>query len=268
MGNISGIANVQDYNYGCVEPFNLTVNTRKLGLSLKRKLEERAVSFVEGEVKALSTSGDQISGLRLDNADIVKGDMYVVAAGYQSNSLLKSISVRTPLMPIKAYSLHFPDSKAAKNWKYAVHIDSTVAGLFTPYRECHSSNDLRVTGIRDMDGSDPVERPVRVAHLKEVAARFTNEDWNQDKVRVWCGIMPLSPDDFPMIGRTKSFNNLYLNVGHGFRGTAYSLPSARLLRQIMAQQVKCNNTHNNNNSNKSEKFVFDPSYADPARFGM
>ena len=146
------------------------------------------------------------------------------------------------------------------------------------------------------------------------------------QVRVWCGIMPLSPDDFPMIGRTKSYNNLYLNVGHGFRGenttgssyvklrlveaylngqfplsillsilpssslhvffpssicllfdilclclgTAYSLPSARLLRQIMAQQVKCNNTdnNNNNNSNKSEKFVFDPSYADPARFGI
>ena len=35
-----------------------------------------------------------------------------------------------------------------------------------------------------MDGSDPVERPARVAHLKEVAARFTNEDWNQDKVTV------------------------------------------------------------------------------------
>ena len=33
--------------------------------------------------------------------------------------------------------------------------------------------------------------------------------------------MPLSPDDFPIIGRTKMFSNLYLNVGHGFRGDNY-----------------------------------------------
>ena len=34
-----------------------------------------------------------------------------------------------------------------KNWKYAVHIDSTVAGLFTPYKEEDNSYGLRVTGI-------------------------------------------------------------------------------------------------------------------------
>ena len=69
---------------------------------------------------------------------------------------------------------------------------------------------------------------------------------------VWCGIMPLSPDDFPIIGQTRKFDNLYLNVGHGFRGTAYSLPSARLLLQIMTGMPTC----------------FEKKFADPARFGL
>lgn len=30
--------------------------------------------------------------------------------------------------------------------------------------------------------------------------------------------MPVSPDDFPVIGGTRRYSNLFLNVGHGFRG--------------------------------------------------
>ena len=65
--------------------------------------------------------------------------------------------------------------------------------------------------------------------------------------------MPLSPDDFPVIGRVRRYGNLYLNCGHGFRGTAYSLPSARLLAQILTN---------------SQERCFDSTYADPARFGL
>lgn len=73
-------------------------------------------------------------------------------------------------------------------------------------------------------------------------------------MNVWAGIMPLSPDDFPIIGKTKKISNLYLNLGHGFRGTAYSLPSARLLMEILTE--------------KSEKTCFDKKFADPARFDL
>jgi len=47
---------------------------------------------------------------------------------------------------------------------------------------------------------------------------------------------------------------LYVNLGHGFRGTAYSLPSARLLMEILTE--------------KSEKTCFDKKFADPARFDL
>ena len=65
--------------------------------------------------------------------------------------------------------------------------------------------------------------------------------------------MPLSPDDFPIIGQASKFENLYLNIGHGFRGTAYSMPSARLLFQIMTGDGKT---------------CFDKKFASPERFGL
>ncbi|XP_023342454.1 uncharacterized protein LOC111712147 isoform X2 [Eurytemora carolleeae] len=232
----------------------------EMGLSLKRKLLERKVEFIEGEVSQVITNEDEVQGLKLKDGGLVAGDLYVVSAGYQSSRILKNIEISIPLMPIKAYSLHLPSSRAAKNWKYAVHIDSSVAGLFTPYREGVDKHELRVTGIRDMDGDDPTLRLERVKHLTEVAERFTGDNWRQEEVRVWCGIMPVSPDDFPVIGGTRRYSNLFLNVGHGFRGTAYSLPSARLLSQLLLSRLDI--------EQERTRFCFNPKFADPSRFGI
>ena len=50
----------------------------------------------------------------------------------------------------------------AAKWKYALHIQEEVAGLFTPYREADGEHSIRVTRFRDMDVGNPIERPKRV----------------------------------------------------------------------------------------------------------
>ena len=40
-----------------------------------------------------------------------------------------------------------------------------MAGLFTPYRQDNETS-LRVTGIRDMDGQNPIERGERVHRVQ------------------------------------------------------------------------------------------------------
>ena len=45
--------------------------------------------------------------------------------------------------------------------------------------------------------------------------------------------MAVTPDDFPIVGPTRRFANLYVNTGHGFRGTNWSLASGALLAQSM-----------------------------------
>ena len=80
--------------------------------------------------------------------------------------------------------------------------------------------------------------------LMKGASSFLGEDWDPERdVSVWAGVMVVSPDDFPLVGNTKRYPNLYLNVGHGFRGTNWSLPSAALLAQAMTLPEGANEAH-------------------------
>jgi len=45
--------------------------------------------------------------------------------------------------------------------------------------------------------------------------------------------MPVTPDDVPVIGRIPSVTNAFINAGHGSKGMALSIGSAKLLRSIV-----------------------------------
>ena len=48
---------------------------------MKRKLLERKVKFIEGEVSQVLTNEDEVQGLKLKDGGLVAGDLYVVSAG-------------------------------------------------------------------------------------------------------------------------------------------------------------------------------------------
>lgn len=41
------------------------------------------------------------------------------------------------------------------------------------------------------------------------------EDYDEKRENVWAGLRPVSPDDVPIIGQSKKFENLYFNFGQG-----------------------------------------------------
>ena len=43
-------------------------------------------------------------------------------------------------------------------------------------------------------------------------------------------------DDLPIVGPLSHFSNLYINTGHGFRGTNYGMPSGSLLVRSVLQR--------------------------------
>ena len=103
-----GSAAVDDnINVGCLEPNNITVNTKNLGDSLKKYLAENAgVQFTFGREVNLVTANDndkKIQHLKCDDGTIITGDTFVVCCGYDSNRLLKSVGMAVPLVAIKAY---------------------------------------------------------------------------------------------------------------------------------------------------------------------
>ena len=90
-----------------------------------------------------------------------------------------------------------------------------------------------------MDGFNSVTRKERVRALMDSAREFLGTDFDENKdVAVWSGVMPVSPDDFPMVGPLKRYPNLYVNVGHGFRGTNWSMATSKLLAQLMSGESR------------------------------
>jgi glycine/D-amino acid oxidase-like deaminating enzyme len=50
------------------------------------------------------------------------------------------------------------------------------------------------------------------------------------------GVMGVSPDDLPIVGPVKRFDGLWVNSGHGFRGTNHSLITADCIAKLMCKE--------------------------------
>ena len=93
---------------------------------------------------------------------------------------------------------------------------------------------VRVTGIRDLDGYNDEIRQDRVDALRKNACTFVGDIFeDESSIRIWAGIMGVSPDDLPIVGKLSKFDNLFVNVGHGFRGTNHSMVTAHCLAEVM-----------------------------------
>ena len=115
----SGILGLEEagHNLGCVEPHNLTLNTARLGASLRSRLEERGVAFIMGKDAKLVAEGSKVVAVQMEDKVTMVADNYVVCAGYNSLGLLRNLGLKIPLLPIKAYSLHINKCPAAENWR-------------------------------------------------------------------------------------------------------------------------------------------------------
>merc|ERR1712228_152037 len=59
-----------------------------------------------------------------------------------------------------------------------------------------------------------------------------------DKYKVrWTGFRPFTPDSFPIVDRIKNVNGLYVNAGHGLFGWGMSHGTAKLLANMISDNV-------------------------------
>jgi len=232
----SGLEGLECFNFnlGCIEPNNFTINTRSFCKKLEQYLKSHGVMFHYcSQVDRLVVNGAHVNAVTLTNGQCLDADCFVMCAGYETCYLLQNVGVQVPLAPVKAYSLHIKDSVIAPELKYAAHLDVNVSCLITPYRDLKPAA-VRVTGIRDLDGFNTITRADRVQALLEAASCFVGSGWNAQHVDVWSGVMAVSPNDLPIVGNLEAFENLFVNIGHGFRGTNWSLACAKLLSEVIA----------------------------------
>jgi D-amino-acid dehydrogenase len=83
----------------------------------------------------------------------------------------------------------------------------------------------------DFDGDDYKPDPYRQRLQLEMAEKILNKKLDISELNPWCGLRAYTPDELPLIGRLKKFENLYLATGHASRGIANSFGSSLLLTE-------------------------------------
>jgi D-amino-acid dehydrogenase len=167
----------------------------------------RAASGVQGEVEA---------------------DMFVVAGGLQSRSLLRPSGLDLPLYPLKGYSLTVPTKPASPGPTLSV-TDSDNKIVYA-----RLGDKLRIAAMVDIGATSRDAEAARLEQLRrQVRSDFPNLSLNHSVS--WTGSRPATPRGKPIIGQVGN-SNLWLNVGHGALGFTLACGSARLLSDLIVNR--------------------------------
>jgi D-amino-acid dehydrogenase len=189
----------------------------------------RGVRFRLGSrIGALRTEGAHVAEVRVDGGDM-KADAYVVALGSYSPLLLDPIGVRIPVYPLKGYSVTLrlgPEHRAA-----APMVSLTDEGHKIVISRL--GDRLRAAGTAELTGYDPGVNTVRCAAIARRLGQLFPGLRGITAYDSWSGLRPATPNNVPLIGRTR-FPNLFLNTGHGTLGWTLACGSARALADLVS----------------------------------
>jgi D-amino-acid dehydrogenase len=157
----------------------------------------------------------------------VTADAFVVALGSYSPLLLKPLSIKIPVYPVKGYSITVPI------------VDAALAPVSTVMDETHKiaitrlGDRIRVGGMAEIAGYDMTLHARRRSTLEHSVEDLFGGAGDQSRATFWCGLRPMTPDGTPILGKTP-ISNLYLNTGHGTLGWTMAAGSGRVLADLIS----------------------------------
>ncbi len=185
---------------------------------------ERAVGWErggDGSVRALLLA----SGARLE------ADAFVLAGGHATPTLARALRVRVPIQPGRGYSVTVAQPPQRPEVP-AILVEARVA--MTPLAE-----GIRWGGTMEVAPADRPVDPRRVRGIAKAVAR-TFPAFEADALQrlpVWSGARPVSPDGLPYLGRLSRARNVVLAAGHGMLGFSLGPATGELVADLLAERA-------------------------------
>ena len=176
-------------------------------------------------IRRLLALGKRVIGVETDRG-VFEADRYVLALGTTASAIVRPLGIRLPVYPLKGYSLTLP----IVNERAAPRISVTDYRRKVVYARL--GRELRVAGMADLAGREPVIDTDRVGQLvDEVRATFPDAT-DFSRLQPWCGMRPATPRGTPVLGGTP-YSNLYLDAGHGALGFTLALGTGRVIADLV-----------------------------------
>jgi D-amino-acid dehydrogenase len=205
-----------------------TVNPHRLVNTLAEAFRRNGGRIERRRALGFELDGDRLAGIRTDNGTL-RADAAVVAAGVWSKPLAAELGDNIPLETERGYHLIIRDPEVTPRAPVADAAGKFVA---TPME-----TGLRVAGTVELAGlkAPPNWERSRVL-LRHVHRLFPalKESYPEDRLSMWMGHRPSTPDSLPVIGRARRSADVVYAFGHGHVGMAAAPMTGKLVAELIS----------------------------------
>ncbi len=223
---------------GTYTPSDESGDARVFTQALARLCAARGAEFLyQHEVTGFDVAAGAVRCVRVrdlrngEARELPPADAYVAALGSFTAPLLRPLGIWLNIYPAKGYSatlrLRRPD-------------DASVVSLIDDARKIAISRlgeHVRIAGTAEMAGYDTSLAGTTARVRCEALVRRYDTLFpgvaELDEPHFWAGLRPSTPDNRPLIGRSR-LGNLWINAGHGTLGWTHGAGSGRALAELMA----------------------------------
>jgi D-amino-acid dehydrogenase len=207
---------------GHCEPYGAVV-------ALAAEARRAGVRCVEGaEVYGAEREGRAVRALLTTRGRVAAGQV-VLAAGAWSRPLGRLLGLDLPVLGGKGYSVVVPplDPHPTRSLMLS---ERKVA--INPHADA-----LRISGTLELVGLDLEANRRRLEAVVRGARGVLALPEPLEVREVWRGLRPCTPDGMPLIGRARSFDNLWLATGHQMTGLKTAPGTGRLLAELVGGEA-------------------------------
>ena len=156
---------------------------------------------------------------------------FAVCLGVWSSQFLGELSVNINMYPAKGYSVTIPIQ----------NVDAAPLTSLTDdeYKLVISrlGDKLRVAGTAELSGYSLEINQQRCQAILARIKRFFPDIGGFEQAEFWAGLRPSTPNNIPLIGKTK-LDNVWMNTGHGTLGWTMACGSGELLSKQIVKVLR------------------------------
>jgi len=222
---------------------------------LAAKCKQAGVSFLyDTDIVALNTDAHSqcphVHSITIrpagQNAQTFSADSFVIALGSYSVPLTKPLNIDLPIFPAKGYSATYRINPRAP------HLAPFVSLIDDEYKLVMSrlGDKLRVAGTAEFNGYNMDLNMTRCKAITERVQQIFPKGIIANSAKYWTGLRPMTPSNVPLIGRAHlgqvrhgsqnsaaTFDNLWLNTGHGTLGWTHACGSAKAISLLIQNEM-------------------------------
>ena len=196
--------------------------------ALVRHAQSLGAELRRGKAHGFRIEAGRLRAVKADTGEIA-ADKAVIAAGAFSRELAAAAGDRVPLETERGYHAVITQPGIAPRYP-VMPSDGKMSCVMTP-------QGLRLAGQVELAGLDAVPNWQRAAVLRDFARRVFPDlprDLPPERVKVWMGHRPSTPDGLPCIGPASGCPDVVHAFGHGHVGLTAGAATGRLVADLIS----------------------------------